>query len=493
MLQPDSYWGRENLAYHQALPLVFILGALWIAVCQDSRKRWHGPSIFLLGLLASMTYISGAFGTLAAGASLLMTARFVFRVQDRQDVARNGWWFAAAGGIGAAVQLYRAIIPSGGTHAGIPLVMPDDPQFWAFLFGKVGRSLLLPPNHPELAATIVLLVCAVAVWVALLLARKARASEVTLQQRRVAAIYIALGAVVFVYLMMVAAGRTRYRPPEMRHLLDIFAYAFTRFHFFWVTLVWPWSVAALVILARARNPGEKSVSRSIFVAAAMVVLAVLAYKGNAFDHMETHRAMAKGREDAGRCLMESLQREGAIRCSGLIPPRFEIPAPDSYGAYAYAWNTGASFVRNYPILSSAKRSDVIPPFYKMSHLLGLLKIEQMKYLGGGAVEVTGSDPKLFIDTLQPKVMLECSAMDVEVDLKMQMEDAAQIFFLSAGAEHFDETHSLRIPVAPSSQPRTIRFHLESDTGFQNPIRLDLATQPQTIEVSDIRAYCRKRR
>lgn len=493
MLQPDSYWGRENLAYHQCLPLVFILGALWLAVCQDIARWWHRLAIFFLGLLAGFTYISGAFGTLTVGVTLVATARLFFSGPMRQQVSRNGAWLAAAGIIGATTQLVRAILPSGSTHAGVPLTFPDKGEFWTFLLGKVGRSLLLSPASPGPSLTITVLVCIAAAVVAVVLARRAALPEGTLEQRRVTAIYIALAAMVFVYLLMVAAGRTRFRPGDMHQLMDIFAYAFTRFHFFWATLLWPWLVAALVVLLRPAMPVQRTMAQSMAFLALVIALPILAYQGGAFAHMKVHRGMAQAREDAGRCLMESLQKEGEIHCSGLIPPRFEIPAPDSYGAYAYAWNSGASFVRNYPILTSAKRSDTVPPFYQMTRLLGVLKIEQLNYLGGSIVDVTGPDSKFFIDTQQARVMRRCSLMDVEVDMRTQHEDTAQVFFLPVGEKIYSEANSRRAAVTPSAQPQTLRFRLESPLGFQNPIRIDLVTQPQTIAVKDVRMYCRKRR
>lgn len=493
MLQPDSYWGRENLAYHQCLPLVFILGALWLVVCQDFARWWHAPVIFLLGLLAGFTYISGAFGTLTVGVALLATAPLCFSGPFRKDVARKGAWLTVSGVIGAATQLVQAILPSGATHAGVPLTLPYEGEFWIFLLGKVGRSLLLSPASPGISLVITVLVCIVALGVAVLLLRQARMPQATLEQRRVAAIYIALTTMVLIYLMMVAAGRTRFRPGDMHQLMDIFAYAFTRFHFFWATLLWPWLMAGLVMLFRSPMPKERTMVQSAVLLILVVALPILAYRGGAFSHMKVHRGMAQAREEAGRCLMESLQKEGEIHCSGLIPPRFEIPAPDSYGAYAYAWNTGASFVRNYPILSSAKRSETIPPFYQMTRILGVLRIEQLNYVGDSVVEVTGKDSKLFIDTQQSKVMRKCGVMDMEVDMQTQREDTAQVFFLPVGATAYSESNSRRAALTPSNRPQTVRFHLESPTGFQNPIRIDLVTQPQTIEVKDIRAYCRQRR
>lgn len=491
MLQPDSYWGRENLAYHQCLPLVFILSALWLAVCQDLARWWHGPMIFLLGLLAGFTYISGAFGAMTVGVTLLVASLLGFLGPLRQTVSRNASWLTVAGIIGSATQLIRAILPSGGTHIGLPMTFPHEPEFWIFLFGKVGRSLLLSPTSPGVSLATTVMVCLAAISVAVLLLRRGLTLQATIEQYRVTAVYVALAAMVFVYLMMVAAGRTKFRPGDMNQLMDIFSYAFTRFHFFWVTLLWPWLVAAVIVLVRPIGAAGHTFGKSAAIVV-VVALAFLMHQGGAFAHMKVHRGMAQARQEAGRCLMESLQKEGAIHCSGLIPPRFEIPAPDSFGAYAYAWNSGASFVRYFPILSSSKRTEAIPAFYQMTRLLGQVQMEQLNYLGDNIVEATGPDSKLFIDTQQSKIMRRCNLMDVEVDMKAQHEDTAQVFVLHRGDSVYTESHSRRATIAPN-HAQTLRFRLESPRGFQNPIRLDLVTRPQTIEVSDIRAYCRQRR
>ncbi len=75
MLQPDSYWGLENLAYYQALPLVFILCAMLLMSGPVPGSGWRGPAAGLLGLLAGFAYISGAFGAFAVGVTSLLLAR----------------------------------------------------------------------------------------------------------------------------------------------------------------------------------------------------------------------------------------------------------------------------------------------------------------------------------------------------------------------------------------------------------------------------------
>ena len=147
MLQPNSYWGLENLAYYQALPLVFILWALWLM--SGPGSAWRGPAVGLLGLLAGFTYISGAFGGLALGiASLALTYR-LDSSPNRRHLMRDWCWFTAASALTVAVQFYFSVLKSRGTHVGIPLALPTESSFWFFYLGKLGRSLLLPQNRPR--------------------------------------------------------------------------------------------------------------------------------------------------------------------------------------------------------------------------------------------------------------------------------------------------------------------------------------------------------
>ena len=64
MLQPDSYWGLQNLAYHQALPLIAVLAVVYLA--QRHVVTWSSyVAVGLLGFFAGLSYISGAFAMVA--------------------------------------------------------------------------------------------------------------------------------------------------------------------------------------------------------------------------------------------------------------------------------------------------------------------------------------------------------------------------------------------------------------------------------------------
>lgn len=494
MLQPDSYWGRENLAYHQCLPLVFILAGLWLILGTDQRRWWHAPALFALGGLAGFTYISGAFGVFAAGGTLLIVARICFSGEEKRDLIRHAGWFALAGVLASGIQFYFSILPSSkGTHAGIQMTLPHEAQFWAFFLGKVGRSLLLPVQMPWVALVSSLAACLTAVAVAVLVVRRARRPDSTGADRRTAALYISISALVLVYLLMVAAGRTRFRPQEMTDLLEIFGHAFTRFHFFWATLLWPWVVACLFVLAKNTAWFRRGQWASFVpTVGAAAIAALMMTDGGAFSHMHVHRDAEQGRAAVARCLMESLQQEGPINCMGLIPPRFTVSAPDAYGAYAYAWNTGASFVRYFTVLPNARRAERLPAFYQMSRVPGKIQIEEIDYLGDTSVRVTGSDPKVVIDMQQEEIAHGCAWLGVELDMRTGVDDSVQVYFMPVGAQGYDESRSRSVAIKSSEDFRTLRFDMKSADGFEPTLRIDPATHPQYMEISDVRVYCRQR-
>jgi hypothetical protein len=491
MLQPGSYWGLENVAYYQALPAVFILLALWLASSRSAAiAAWRGPAFALLGLLAGFTYISGAFAAVAAGVSLMAVAAVCYSGEPRRALMRDASWFTAVSAIAAAVQFYFSVLNFRGMAGVIPIAFPAESAFWAFYLGKLARSLLLPAQWPRTSLALTLAACAVSVTAAYLLARRAARPDSTEEERRMAALCLPLAAVVFVYLMLVAAGRTNFRPAEMQRLPDVFRLGFTRFHFFWATLIWPWVAAALIMLCR-RTKFFSSGSFRRGAIAYVAVLAVLVFAGGGYDHMARQHELAVAREPIAHCLLNELQRGGAVRCKGLLPPRGNDSAPDAYPAYAYARKTGASFVRYFPLLPAAKRREGIAAFFRMDGSTATPRTHDVESLGKGRFRSLGNDPQLFIQTAQPQDTRRCIALDVEIEMKVAAIDTAQLFFAPSGdSVEYEEANSVRAPVGVDSESfQTISFRLVSDAGFFESMRFDPVTKPQTFEIREVRMYC----
>jgi hypothetical protein len=489
MLQPGSYWGLDNLAYVQAVPLIFILWALLLMGRPDERDGWRGPAVGLLGLLAGFTYISGAFAAFAAGVTLLAVAALCHRGQARRQRVRDAAWFASASAVAVAVQFYFSVFKPRAAQPGMPLSLPNEPQFWAFYLGKLGRSLLLPAAWPRTSLVVTVLACAVALLCAWLLLRRAASPAGTAQQKTLAAIYLPLIAVVVTYLMLVAAGRTNLRPPEIQGLRDIFVHGFTRFHFFWATVIWPWAVAALLVL-RARVPWLVRADSPAAAVSAMV-FAVVMTVGGGFAHMSKQQEIGEGRTTVANCLLKELQKGGEVRCNWLLPPRFADLVPDSYPAYLYARKIGASFVRNFPILPLGKRRETIAPFYTMDASAAKPRMRELEALGEGVYRAVGNDPQLYIQTNQPQITRRCTTMDVDVEIKASAPDTFQLFYVPVGdSEEYSELNSVTAPMGADGRSlQTLSFRLESRTGFFESLRLDPGNRPQVLEIPNIRVYC----
>lgn len=488
MLQPGSYWGLENLAYYQALPLVFIMLAIWLLGGAASVSWWRRPAAALLALLAGMTYISGAFGALAAGLASLGSTRMLLTGAERRQRMADWAWFTAAATLTVAVQFYFSLMKFRGTHIGVPLALPYEAAFWAFYLGKLGRSLLLPPTWPLSALALTLLACVIALASAAVLVRRAVAPTGTIAEKQVISVLVPLGALVIVYLMLVAAGRTNFRPAEMYGLMEIFLHGFTRFHFFWATLIWPWVLAAVLVLG-SRIGWLDRIGPWWSLPVGMLV-AALAVEGGGFDHMASQQQFGTFRAGVARCLLKELQEGGEVRCQGLLPGNFES-TPDSFPAYLYAKKIGASFVRNFPILPPGTRRESIAPFYQWDASSAVPRTHELEALGHGSFRSLGDDPQLFIQTSKPQITRHCLTLDVEVEINVRQRDILQLFYVPAGDnEDYSERNVVTETVGRSDGSlQTHRFRLESDTGFFESLRLDPVTRPQLLDIPSIKVYC----
>lgn len=340
MLQPDSYWGLQNLAYHQSIPLLCLLACLWIVIATP-RLLVALPLLLCLGLVSGLSYISGAFAMLTLAGVVLVFAAFV--PLKRRSYAFSGLAILVAGSITTTAQIWVIVSAQNGQiSAKVPWATPDQMDFWAYLLGKVGRALLLPTTAPGISLVVTAAVLAVVAFLTFsFLVRLLRQRLCSLEETQLALIVISLVAVVFVYLLLVAAGRSNLRPDSVTAFLDVFAFGFLRFHFFWATLLWPW-VGATILLWLSRRPQGKGLA---FGAAFLLVAFVLPFATSfgAFDHAASYKArLAYRLENEVKCLEIGLQETGPISCPVMIGPRRDM-AP----IYEFARRHDASFTRYF--------------------------------------------------------------------------------------------------------------------------------------------------
>ena len=488
MLQPGSYWGRENIAYQQALPLVFTLLALWLALRRPFRDHWNLPFIFFSGLLSGFSYISGAFGALAAGAGMVVVVLVSPRQPGRAGLLRSGTALALAGAAASAVQVVFAILPSkGGTHiAGKPLALPTEPDFWFFYLGKLGRSLLLPANWPALSLLIVLLSCGLFLLIAVLVLRAAMTAEGDEGRHlRFAAMFGAISAMVLTYLVLVSAGRANYRPPDIEKAADVFSYAFERFHFFWATLLWPWLVAGgMVAYARSGNLSLSTKAARRLTGVLLAATVLLMIRLGAVDHYQRHSDEAAFRRPTIECLMTQLQKGEGIRCE-------EFNLPDLTPAYLYAREIGASFLRYFPVLPLELGTNTPSPWFRLSRDAERTEWRDIAHLSGSTYS-SGEDPQLHMNAGHADGMASCVMVDVTASLRVPKPDTAKLYFRPLGQREFTEAASRSVAVTAGTKASLVSFRLENPIGFENTLRFDPVAAHQEFELAELEVRCRLR-
>ena len=492
MLQPGSYWGLENMAYHQALPLLFILSAILIMLGGEEKKAWHGLIVFGFGLLAAFSYISGAFGVFSVAFVIFVLGKYFFSGEYLRRLMFNAAWFLLAGAIGMVIQVWFAVLSKRGQNVGIPLAYPYEADFWFFYLGKMARSLLLSQSGGVISLIAVIFVCILAIFIAFLALKYVLAKQDNFRSRQVVMVYVALLSAIFIYMSLIAAGRTNFRLPGMVAPLEIFAHGFTRFHFFWATILWPWLVAVIIVLMREK----KWIWRFKIQWIGVVLIAVFIFlmcKGGAFSHMNSHKEIAASRNSATLCLHEALQRGGEIRCPGLLPPQFSDMAPDAMPAYVYAWKSGASFVRNFPVLSDVEGLSGSPLMRRFGVDLGELKLNDLVVVSPGFFRVVGSNPEIHFDLSEKQAFGKCLILDFSIDMIFRADsgDGINISYIPMNKNSFSEKNVASQKIFINKNGRQIfNLRLESSVGFRGEFKINPDLRQKDFEIREVRANCR---
>jgi len=342
MVQPGSYWGLHNLAYHQGLPVLFLFAAVAIILDRRWAAWWGVPSVFVLGLLAGFSYISGAFSAFAV--ALALTVLGCFRHLRSVPLLRGGLSLLTAAAIACTAQGGMILTVQNGRlyDPRNPWTFPWDGDFWAFIFGRVGAALRLDPAHPRLSLAVVIALFVIAIGLVVILLRRT-ASDISsaAESTRTTAVLVTLSAGIMAYLLLLAGARTSLITSSVEASpLFIFTVALqNNFHFFWVTPLLPWIFAGVYVAARNKAPGITAQTTSTIVALTIVGYAAAA---GAFSHARYYRDLQAMRLNTDvRCLQDALARGGEIRCERLTPGDFRP-------VMAYARRIGASFTRHYP-------------------------------------------------------------------------------------------------------------------------------------------------
>ncbi len=480
ILQADSYWGRQYVAYHQTIPLICLLGIFWLVVVAKWRPAARMTAVFLLGLIAGGAYISGAFAGVAVACVFLAVG--LWR-RHRRDLLGIGMALGLASLITSVAQAYViVVIQHGQTHRpDTPWATPLSLDFWVFVLGKIARSLALPAGQPLLSLIVASLVTALTIAVVIvMIVRLANRKALPLVTENRLIVTVALAAAIFVYLMLIAAGRTNMRSPDMTEPLHIFQVGFARFHFFWITLFWPWLVAALLTLPAARLSRAGTVLITLAVAGC---LAIAVFASGMLNYRHTFAESAAVKERGLACMQESLISAGGIICPELYPANLNP-------LYAQAVEAGAPFVHAAPPTlrrhNQTQRVLLFGPDQLGPTTTNIENVEHVTWDGSSVTLVAAGKPTIEFTINRRPALSRCRMLNVNVNVRGQAGEPAQLFFMSPDGQDFSETQSQSVV---SDGENDVNFTVSSREGFANRFRLDPITGPGTLIVSRLAVRC----
>ncbi len=494
MLQGSTYWGQQSIAYHQALPLISVLSILLITIRKPNLNGWLvSLMVFSIGVAGGLAYISGAIALLA------MLATFIFGILFIDKTKLKEYKFPFIGVFLATlvtlpIQLWVILITQkGGTHVpNSAWALPYEADFWAYLIGKFARAIGLYNTQSVLAVSvsIVAFISIIASISYLLwkLAFKHR-KHTTDNDVNLYLVYVSLSAIVFAYLFMVSAGRANLREESLDTILEVFWLGQFRFHYFWITLLFPW-FALIISTTLLRNLSER-VKNIVNISTVFLVVLYFIGVGGLKDIRHHYKSTGDIKMKGVECIANSLLKGENVYCPTIYP------VADLTTALMTSNQLGLTFTSTFNEIFSipAKSAEVFTPLFKLSSSsISKLSVENMAHNVPGyplIVKSTTSDPQIVFNLPELKLSLEnCNKLKFRFDVTTNQADMAQLFYLPNGGDgYFNENDSLTASYA-AKPDAVIEYEVLRKSGFQPMFRLDPGVTPgQEYQISNIEILC----
>ena len=491
MLQPGSYWGERNFAFHQALPLISLLASLYLVLEEKWVGAWKIGIIFLLGLLAGFSHISGAAAVFVAGLFLLL-CRWRY-VKDADLRLRNGGWaLAASGGLSLVVQGWGTLsVPSASSKA-MALAFPHELDFWAFMAGKVSRSVALPGDAMILSfAATVTLILAVFILVVLPMFLTRKFGKLDSKPAKPWIIFAVLVLVAGTYLALVSAGRANLRPAGLNAFDEIYGYGFLQYHFFWVALIWPWFVSIGLIFIRERITSNALLFEWGALGALPLLFVFYAYSNGAFDHGTHYQSAMRSKASGIACLAKEYQKDGPMNCDALSDTSLRQ-------AFLNGLDAGASYGRIIPKLPLDIETGSVQSIQRIgaddwqsATILGVVSSDRT----GEGLEISqGSHPVISLVSGKPELMAQCVELETSVATRFERDGSLQLHYRPKGQQAFEQELGR---VAPSGPPdagdgnQVVHFLVRSRSGFDDILKLRSSPGGGNLLLRALEIKCRR--
>lgn len=459
MLQPGTYWGEQNIAYHQALPLLALFSASWLNFCSSVHTLPRLTGVALLGLLSGLSYISGAIGSLVIGGAWLLQSCLICPTALRKRSLSGGFMLGLAGALTTTLQVWLSIAQDSARW--IFYAWPNEGAFWFFAAGVLGRST--GAGFDALVAEIFWVILLFFAWFFAIVFALRGIKAVNARHRRFAVVCFPLLVCVVSYLAMVSFGRA-HLAPSPQNAENIFLSAYNRFHFFWLTLLWPWITTSFVLMSQRR-------AVPVFITALMIFFSIAVCRG-VFDVPSYYRNVSKIRETDIRYVMSML--------NGGDPSLYEwrLAGANFMQSYLHARAVGASFVRYFPLV---ERHGFGREMLRLGHGEGAWQFVQDA--GHGWKHGTGESHML----LSLPGTENCQVIGLQVTMQARYEGASKLYYRHLGQTEFEERRSVRKPY--NAGEVELEFVLDNPGGFEPHVRFHPLAGDGLFRTERIRASC----
>lgn len=469
MLQPASYWGLQNMAYHQVLPLLMILSASLVSVGRLGTKTKCLIGA-MLATASGLTYISGAFAFLAFSTAMIIHE--LFRIKKSPQINAMAMSMLVPSVMTCIAQGWVIVMQHGVHRADTKMAYPWDADFWIFTLAKVGRSLYLGDMFPYLSLTVAsigLLLLILIPTLCLLLSRKFDDSSAL---GRVSSIAVPIFSAILVYLVLVAAGRANFHPAGITPGIELFKFSFGRFHFFWVCAAWPLVLAFVFALVEKAN--------KVFPVTLVVVMcfgSVALFFGTKITaHDEYYKQTYDIRVANMACLNKGNEGGVPFQCAGVYP------GIDMQAILRYASFMDASFAG----LATVSQVAFGAPGAIYEMRADGFDLQNLEVNGSAGEMISGTDPMIILNQAKLGALNSCQLLQVRVRLEAEIDDLAQLFYAPTG-ESLSEVNSSVKPVAIGVND--LKFQIASKKGFVGYLRFDPVMAVQNIAVRNIEVRC----
>jgi len=496
MLQTGSYWSLQNIAYHQAIPLIALLACLAIQLSSIGGSVVRAGLIATIGTIGGLTYISGAFAVATAAIS---SALFAWRVPVmRSKMIEGAIGFAVAAVATLPIQLWVILIHQQG-HIHRPEAqwsMPWEWEFWAFMLGLVSHafSIHFPPG-PFTTFSLLLSICllagllAPAIWIFIRLFVRERNSA-----DNASYIYLTLTAAIGVYAVLVVASRATLGADPEAGWVDYFVRGGSRFHFFWLTILIPWALALWLRPIHGHWHGKAAWSAGL---AGLAILAIaLPYSRGSLDYDTYYRNAASARSEGFDCIQEQLLAGGPIWCTTVHPGEITkevrlarelnltfahyLLFPDEVSSNFVLQSTSPRTVAEWISLPLPDRGSIVPENGTLER-------------SGDALVLAGQlDSRIVVYYAgeQARTLASCRELRITGSVNASQGDIVQMFFLEnpSGSGFSEKASVTQVYSGGAIQP--FELTAQSHYGFGAAVRVDPGTPAQRYELQNVSVSCR---